>query len=699
MAAYIDVVVNGQPLPPRVKTPSGYENNDKFLQEMRERYDAGVSYDTQNILAAQDDARFVYGQQWDPNVEQRRRDRHKPVLTFNRVLAFVQQLIGSRLANETEIKVYPDKGGTKEVASIYEGLIRSIFKNSLADFARDEAYKNQVIGGLGIYCLSVKYASDDVFEQKISIEPVRDPYSFVGDPLSFEPTGEDMEWAFLSEDIPTATFKKRWPKAAEVSWPTATNWNRNGYWLDLDTIRIVSYWRMVVDGTKMLALMQDGTIQDVTERDQFEYLPMVALHPQTGMPYVREVPNRFARMYVCSGEQILEGPYDYPLSSIPIYRVPGWEVNDGNRTYRWGLVRFQKDPQRLHNFWRSVLAEQLVSAPRNKVLTTKQAVQGYEKVWRDGPSSDDPFYYFNDDGFKPEFVPTPQVDQATMAAAAEAAQDMKDILNMHEASLGQQGNEVSGKAIQARQMVSDLGTFIYLDRLRKADERCAKNLIELIPYIYDTTRDIAIIGQDEKQEVVTINQPGTMTDVGVGKYGVTVSTGPATATKRQAALEAMMAFVNAVPESAAMVMDLVAKYQDWPGSGEFERRFKAALPPGVIPQEDLTPEQQQAQAQQSQLAQQQAEIAQQTQVAQLQNEVANAKLSEARAILALAQAQKAEADANARTADVQSKAVEREVKMTLGVIDQHNSLEAEDRDFAAGREDAARKSTENKNGD
>src|SRR5690606_40150996 len=67
-------------------------------------------------------------------------------------------------------------------------------------------------------------------------------------------------------------------------------------------------------------------------------------------------------------------PYDYPISSIPIYRVPGWELNDGEKVHRWGLIRFLKDPQRLHNYWRSTVAEQLVAAPRNKWLTTPDAV-------------------------------------------------------------------------------------------------------------------------------------------------------------------------------------------------------------------------------------------------------------------------------------------------------------------------------------
>jgi hypothetical protein len=84
---------------------------------------------------------------------------------------------------------------------------------------------------------------------------------------------------------------------------------------------------------------------------------------------------------------------------------------------------------------------------------------------------------------------------------------LKDISNIHEAALGMPSNEVSKVAIQQRQMVSDVGTFIYTDRLRIADTRCAKNIDELIPYLYDTKRTVTVIGRDDKAMLQVINDP------------------------------------------------------------------------------------------------------------------------------------------------------------------------------------------------
>lgn len=675
------------PVPARVtRTPSGFDSDTEFLNDMRTKYEFGYGFNEHNIKAGKDDAKFTVGLQWDPVVKTRREQVNKPVLTFNRLIAFVAQIVGNRLMNETEIRVHPDKEGSREIAEIREGLIRSIFKNSQSDFARDEAHKYQVIGGQGAYSLSIDYTSDDVFEQQINLQAVSDPYSAIFDPLGIEPSGADCQWGFIGDDIPQQEFKHRWPWAAATSFMDSATWNHNSFWVQEDTVRVVSYWRMVTEGSRTLALYLDGTVQDVSDMEEYEYLHLCETRSD-GSPYTRVVPKRFARLYICSGGAILEGPYDYPVSSLPMYRVAGWEVNDGEKIHRWGLIRFLKDPQRLHNYWRSTVAEQLVAAPRNKWLTTTEAVRGHEVKWRKAATSDDPFLYFNDGEQAPIHIPPPGIDAALINEAGLATQDLKDISNIHEAALGMPSNEVSKVAIQQRQMVSDVGTFIYTDRLRIADTRCAKNIDELIPYIYDTKRTITVIGRDDKAQLQVINDGNQGTDITAGKYAITVSVGPASETKRSLAAEQMMSFVNAAPQTAALVMDLVAEAQDWPKATEFARRFRSQLPAGLIPDDELTPEMRQAQAAQSQQAQAQEQIATLTQQAKIALDQAKASDAMSRGRLALAQAYKAVLDAKSRAMDVEGKIDDKDFRHVLATLDQHNAMIADDRDHELDVED------------
>lgn len=678
----------------RAKTPTGYETSEAFLEEMRENYASGKSFNQHNQDAGQEDAKFVIGNQWDSVVEQRRRTLRKPTLTFNRLVAFMAQIVGNRLMNSTEIRVWPDKSGTKEAAELRENLIRSIYKNSNADLARDEALKYQVIGGQGAFCLGIEFASDDVFEKEIKVKGISDPYAVTFDPLSVEPSGGDAEWATVEDNLPVQTFKKRWPWASVTSFSSNDRWNSTGYWLGEDTVRIVAYWRMVTEGMRTLALFKDGTVHDVSRMEEYEYINDVETLSD-GSPYIREVPNRFARMYLCSGRDILEGPFDYPVSSIPVYRVPGWEVSDGEKIHRWGLIRFLKDPQRLHNYWRSMQAEQLISAPRNKWLTTPEAVKGHEARWRRSPTSDDPFLFFNDGEQAPQHIPPPGVDAGLMNEAMTSTQDLKDISNIHEASLGMQSNEVSGKAIQARQTTSDVGSFIYHDRLRLADERCAKNINELIPYIYDTKRMVAIVGRDGKSEMAYINdETNPNSDVTMGKYGITVTVGPATETKRALANEQMMAFVNAIPGVADKVMDLVAEAQDWPKADEFAKRFRMLmLPTGMIPEDEMSEEEKKMVAQNQEMQEMQQKVQQAEAQATIANLEAQANLRTAQAAQAEANAYKAQMDAESRRMDVESKNDDRDTKAMFTAVDQHNKTIQEDRQH----ELAEKSSTESSN--
>ncbi len=278
-----------------------------------------------------------------------------------------------------------------------------------------------------------------------------------------------------------------------------------------------------------------------------------------------------------------------------------------------------------------------------------------------------------------------------------ATQDIRDISNIHEASLGMQSNEVSGKAIQARQMVSDVGTFIYHDRLRLADERCAKNINELIPYIYDTQRMVTIIGDDNKAMMKLINDPtNPNSDICAGKYSVTVTVGPATVTKRALAVEQMTAFMNAIGPAAEKYLDLFAEAQDFPNAQKFANRARLALPPGSVPEDEMTPEMKAAQEQASKFAEMQAQLDQAEREAKISKMEKDALNAEKRAALAEAQAYKAIADANARTKDTDSKVEDRDFQQVLAATDQHNQLAADDRAFDASEEERKKPKTENK---
>lgn len=654
----------------RPKAPDDFADAQEFLAHVRESYDDDLSYDKDNRTAADEDLKFFTGDQWDAEAKGRRDRRHKPVITINLLPAYAGQLIGNRRMNEVQVKVLPDNGGTKEIATLREGLMRNIQKVTNAERVYDQTFENQLICGIGNFCVVLEYAADDVFEQDIRFKAVNDALAVVWDRKLVDPTGADADHVFVVDAITRATYKERWPWAQPSDFATEQTLSHGTGWFSGDDVRIVNYWRMRTM-PRVLALLQNGGVEDVTDRPEEEWLPLVVVDPRTGAPIVREAERHYAELYVCSGTELLEGPYRLPIKRVPVFRVPGWEVHVGDQRHRWGLIRFLKDPMRLHNYWRSVVAEKLMMSPKAKWIASAQSVQGREDQWRNAHISDDPLLLYDAEVTgKPELVQPAQIEAGLINEAITTKQDMRDVSNMHEASMGQTSNEVSGRGIVARQRVGELGTTLFNDNLNEAIAEAGKVINDLIPIVYDTARIVRVLGEDDAAELVPINDSSNdkSQDITAGKYSVTITTGPSSVTKRLESAESMLNFVNSAPQVAAAVMDLIAEAQDWPKAQEIARRLRLGLPPGMLAEKDMPPEQQQAQQAAAQEQQEQSAMAKARMAAEIREIESKAEEALAKATQAKALAFKAVLDATSRESDVQSKDKERTFKARLETI-------------------------------
>ena len=219
----------------------------------------------------------------------------------------------------------------------------------------------------------------------------------------------------------------------------------------------------------------------------------------------------------------------------------------------------------------------------------------------------------------PQRAQPPMASSGLLQAKVGAAEDIKASTGQYNASLGMGGNERSGKAILARQREGDVGTYHYGDNLARAVRYLVRQLVDLIPKIYDTQRVARIIGEGGESEMVKINpdQPepvkrivneqGIVIDKiynpSVGKYDVVVVTGPGYATKRQEAMESMAQLLQANPALWQVAGDLFVKNMDWPGAQELAKRFAKTIDPKLMEDGDDNPALQAAQAQMQAMAQ------------------------------------------------------------------------------------------------
>lgn len=571
--------------PEKKYVPEGFKTKEDYLSDVRETYELDIQADDDNRIAALEDKKFSAGEQWDPQVLEQRAGL--PCLTINTIPQFTAQLVGDWRTNKAAVKVLPAENGDKDVASIRSDLIRSIETKSRATRVYDNAFESCVQCGDGAFRVAVQYAGDDVFDQEIVLLPIEDALSVVWDRLSIDPTGRDATHCFVDDTIPLKEFKERFGEATDPSTLNSRekrSMSAEG-WYDDGNVRVTEHWRMI-QRRKLLVMFEDGSIfpfEEDTDPDTLE--EYIERH---GAPVrSRIAPCLYAQMHLVTGFDILAGPYEWKMDRLPVIRVAGRTISLDGKRVRHGLVRYMKDAARLRNFWRSIAAEQLGYAPKAQWIATESAVEGREDKIRKAHMTRDPLLVVNDEaeiGRNIQRIDPPQIQMALLNEAQVNTQDMKDVTGIHDASLGIKSNETSGKAIMARQREGDIASLTYYDNGNAAILEAGDVINQLIPQIYDGTRIIRIIGEDEATKMVKVNDPmdPSSPNLALGKYDVAISTGASYTTRRVEAGQAMMEAIQVYPELMSIAGDLVVKAQDWPGADELSERLKKTVPPQLL---------------------------------------------------------------------------------------------------------------------
>ena len=589
------------------------KDNASVLATARARLDMAVGALSESREDEIDDLKFYAGSpdnhwQWPADVlatrgaVQGQTINARPCLTINKLPQHVRQVTNDQRQNRPSAKVIPvDDDADVEIADIFNGMIRHIEYISDADVAYDTACENQVSYGEGYIRLLTEYSDDDTFEQDIKIGRVRNSFSVYMDPTIQDPTGADAKWCFVTEDLTKAEYTRLYPDAAPITTLQSLGVGDQSIsnWLNEDTIRIADYYYIDYDRATLNQYPGNQTAFNGTPEDKM-------LRGMFGKPVKSRESDR-PRVKYCkiNGYEIL-AENDWAGKWIPVIRIVGNEFEVDGRLYVSGLVRNAKDAQRMYNYWVSQEAEMLALAPKAPFIGYGGQFEGYENQWKTANTQNWPYLEVNPDVTDGQgaVLPLPARAQPPMAssgllqAKAGASEDIKSTTGQYNASLGMGSNERSGKAILARQREGDVGTYHYGDNLARGVRHIARQLIDLIPKIYDTQRVARIIGEDGETKMVKINpdQPQPVNKIvdqqgvvvekiynpGVGKYDVVATTGPGYATKRQEALEAMAQLLQGNPQLWQVAGDLFVKNMDWPGAQEMSKRFAKTIDPKLM---------------------------------------------------------------------------------------------------------------------
>lgn len=586
--------------PPKPTTkPVQSGKRDDWTQTMLERAHDTYAFDTEQRRRVVEDMKFTFvpGNQWDKHLTAKRKNR--PCYESNRVRQLVRRVTGQQLKNKPQIKVRAVEDNDVDVADIYNGLIKNIEVQSSAENAYDSAMQWSTAGGFGILRVTADYEGPDTFNQCLKIKTVLDPMRYWCDPAAVEFDRSDSRWWFVDEFIPTAEYKKRWPKAEIVNFDAPVD-DLERDWVLKDEVRIAEYWYKEPE-TKTIHLLTDGSVVDA---DDFAAIADEAAagfpDPMTGQPTAQPVTIKSSRdveipcIYSClvSGRGRLEEPTKWGGTMFPI--VPQWGdlvMIDGKQIYS-GMTRFGKDMQMIHNFELSTSVEVIAKLPNSPLMATAEQIKGLESYYERMGYDDPPVLLYNRDQKGGTEAPAPMrqpmanFPSAMVQMSQIATDELKASLGVYDASIGARSNETSGRAILARQSEGEVANFVYVDNQVKALKRLGEILVDAIPHYYDAERSIRILGEDNAEKFVKINhvtidqQTGEqvmMNDLSRGKYDVTVTVGKSFDTARMELAEAAQA-LSAQPGPFGMLGQMMLmKSIDVPGMDEYVKAARRVL--------------------------------------------------------------------------------------------------------------------------
>ena len=558
--------------------------DDDFIKDLKDNYRESVDGWKDIYDAASDDTKFVYEideGQWPAGVRKDRTDENRPIITSNKLQKILRRIRGDAMMNMPSLKVIPvDSNADVKMAELYSGIIREIEYLSASEIVYDTAYNQSTSSSIGFWRLITKYTDDNSFDQDIRMSRIINQLAVHFDPNAQDFNLEDARYCFVEELIKKDRYKKLYPKAEVADFDSSKTSTVFGDWLQGDSVRVAEYFYKDTDSHK-IGLLEDGRIIALNKEN-------IEVATILGHRIVRErtVDVETVKWCKTNGFEKLEEAV-WPGKYIPIIPMFGDEIVFEGKRYLISLARGAKGSQQMYNYWATAATETVALAPKMPFIVDHRQIKGFETEWEEANRKNRMYIRYKAiPGLqKPSRENQAQVPTAIMNMMQSTAYDIEDHLGQYESSKGEASNERSGKAITARVQQSDKGTYLFVNNRTRSMIYGGRQIIDLIPKIYDTQRALQILGEDGQHELVNVNEPvrdgsGGVTkqnDLSVGKYDLIASIGASYSSMRQEMTETMISAMQYAPDLAPVIAPLVFKYSDAPGAKEIAGELTKAV--------------------------------------------------------------------------------------------------------------------------
>ena len=551
--------------------------------------------------------------QWEPEFWES--NDNKPRYTFDLTSPIVDQVSGALDMANFSIKVSPAGGqASEDTAKILSGLIRNIENLSYATDIYSAAGRNMVTAGIDGWRVVHKYVDSDSFNQDLVIEPIHNYVDRVWFDVSSEKRDRsDARFAFVLSGLSPKDYKKQYPEGSGQS--VSEDRLATAYFNKPDLIMVGEYYYIEQEKSDLVMMSSGQVLEDNedfnTIKDELEAMGVTEVKRRTRMKDTVYVRKFDAQDWLGSKQKTV-------FSMIPVIPTYGNFRNVEDKTLYFGVVEKLYDPQRVLNYSLSREIEEGALAPRAKYWMTPKQASGHEDELSTMNTNTDPVQFFNVDEANPG-IPQQNGGAQINPGLSRVSEGMRTMIGqsagLFASNMGDNPGLQSGVAIKQLQNKGDIGTIKYFKAQEIAIARTAKILVDAIPSVYDTQREVYLLNEDGSQETETLNQtiidqqtgqPITLNDLSIGSYDVVCSSGASFQNRQQESNAALLEMAQIDPSLIQMSGDVMLKNVDAPGMDTLSaRKRQQLLAGGLIPADQQTEEEQQMMAQQAQSAGQQ----------------------------------------------------------------------------------------------
>lgn len=330
--------------------------------------------------------------------------------------------------------------------------------------------------------------------------------------------------------------------------------------------------------------------------------------------------------YRIAGEYQLDKT-EFPSEQLPLVFVDNNSYYDKTgRQITRSFFGDCRDTQRYINYLRTQSAYILKVSRYDQWIGSKKNVSSLDTArnWKDPTAIQGLLAYDESpNGNKPEQVRPPELSQSLFQQYTLAIEDLYTSTGLYPARMGNNGDEASGAAIDARTRQGSYATYVFFNSINRAVAVGGEIVNEMIPRVYDTERVLTLMMPDSGMKNITVNKEideygeSIENDIRKGTYQVRLKPGPSYEGQKEQALQSLKDVLQIDPTTFNLVADLYAENLPLTNTIEIKNRLKTRVDPmiieagktGEMPQQNQgpTPEQQAAQ-QQAQYQQAQIQI-------------------------------------------------------------------------------------------